>query len=545
MDNNQKCNFKLKGNEVMKKKKGLIIAVVLLAAIAVGAVAGIKAYADTKKNVICEGVYINSLDVGGMTEDEARKALEEYTSGLLEKTVTVNVDENAVKTTVGELGFTCETEATVQEALNYGKTGNFIKRYKEIKDLEQEPKVLSLEVKVENTKIKKFVKKECSAFDIKAKNASLTRKDGKFHITEETTGRKVSVNDTTEKIENYLLNDWDYEAAVIDAVVIVAEPEYTKEELEGCTDLLGSFSTTYASSSASRANNLANAAKFINGTVLYPGDTFSTGKTINPITVENGYSIAAAYENGQVVDSIGGGVCQVSTTLYNAVLKAELEIVERSNHSMIVGYVKPSMDAAIAGDYKDLKFKNNLELPVFIEALTVGRTITFNIYGNETRDTAHRTVEFESKVLQVIQPGAEKITEDPSLPSTYRKVTQSAHVGYKAELWKVVYEDGVEVSRERVNTSSYAAEPAYVTIGTKEEKKDEDKDKDKDKDKDDDKDKDKDKDKDSDKDKEEEPSTPKPTKKPDASEKPSASSEPDEPEPTPELPPEEDETLGE
>lgn len=524
----------------MKKKNGLIITAALLAVIAVGAVAGIKAYADTKKNVICEGVYINSLNVGGMTEDEARKALGEYTGGLLEKTVTVNVDENSVKTTVGELGFTCETEATVQEALNYGKTGNFIKRYKEIKDLEQEAKVLSLEVKVDHAKIKEFVKKECSAFDIKAENASLTRKDGKFHISEEITGRKVSVNDTTEKINNYLLNDWDYEDAAIDAVVIDAEPEYTKEELEGCTDLLGTFSTTYTSSSASRANNLANAAKFINGTVLYPGDTFSTGKTINPITVENGYSIAAAYENGQVVDSIGGGVCQVSTTLYNAILKAELEIVERSNHSMIVGYVKPSMDAAIAGTYKDLKFKNNLKLPVFIEALTVGRTITFNVYGHETRDTAHRTVEFESKVLQVIQPGAEKITEDPSLPSTYRRVTQSAHVGYRAELWKVVYEDGVEVSRELVNTSSYAAEPAYVTVGTKEEKKDDEDKDDEDKDDEDKDNEDKDKEKaDENKDKENNISTPKPTKKPAASEKPSASSEP-ESTPTPTLPPEEE-----
>ena len=153
-----------------------------------------------------------------------------------------------------------------------------------------------------------------------------------------------------------------------------------------------SFSTDFSSSAAGRATNVKNACSLINGSVIYPGEQFSVYEAISPITTDNGYQIAGAYENGQVVDSVGGGVCQVATTLYNAVIRAELDIVQRYNHSMIVSYVKPSDDAAIAGTYKDLKFKNNLDNPVYIEGYCSGGIITFNVYGVETVSYTHLDV---------------------------------------------------------------------------------------------------------------------------------------------------------
>ena len=216
-----------------------------------------------------------------------------------------------------------------------------------------------------------------------------------------------------------------------------------------------------------RKTNVQVAAGRINGTVVYPGKTFSTIKVIKDRTVENGYAVAAEYSSGKVVDGVGGGVCQVSTTLYNAVINAELEIVERAPHSMVVSYVDVARDAAIAGDYKDFKFRNNTDVPIYIAAVADGSTLSFRIYGEETR-ASNRTLKFESKVLETIQPGEPKITEDPSLPASYRSVTQSAHVGYKSQLWKIIYEDGVEVDRVQVNSSIYAAEPEYITVGKQE-----------------------------------------------------------------------------
>jgi vancomycin resistance protein YoaR len=207
-----------------------------------------------------------------------------------------------------------------------------------------------------------------------------------------------------------------------------------------------------------------NGCRLINGTLLYPGDEFSTYDTIKPFTEANGYYPAGSYLNGKVVESLGGGICQVSTTLYNAVLLSELDVTERNNHSMIVTYVKPSMDAAIAeSSGKDFKFVNNYENPIYIEGVTAGKEITFTIYGVDTRDAGHK-VSYISETLTTTQPDHEEITASSSMAIGEIDV-QSAHVGYTAQLWKVVTENGIEVSREVINKSTYKVSPRSATVG--------------------------------------------------------------------------------
>ena len=140
-------------------------------------------------------------------------------------------------------------------------------------------------------------------------------------------------------------------------------------------DLLGSFSTNYRSSGWGRAKNVENGASKINGTILYPGDELSVYELVNPFTQENGYELAGSYLNGETVESFGGGICQVSTTLYNAALKAELEITQRYNHSMIVTYVDLSADAAIAGTYKDYVLKISMISQSILKELAVIETL--------------------------------------------------------------------------------------------------------------------------------------------------------------------------
>lgn len=157
--------------------------------------------------------------------------------------------------------------------------------------------------------------------------------------------------------------------------------------------MLGTFTTSYSTSGANRSGNVKNGCSKINGTLLYPGDSFSAYETVSPFTEANGYYMAGSYSNGMVVESLGGGICQVSTTLYNAVLLAELDVTERFNHSMIVNYVDPSADAAISGTAKDLKFTNNLDCPVYIEGYTTSdKHITFTVYGQETRPSNRKQI---------------------------------------------------------------------------------------------------------------------------------------------------------
>lgn len=228
--------------------------------------------------------------------------------------------------------------------------------------------------------------------------------------------------------------------------------------------MLGSYTTSYSSSGANRSGNVANGCRLIDGATLYPGDEFSVYEAISPFTEANGYFMAGSYSGGLVVDSLGGGICQVSTTLYNAVLRSELDVTERSNHSMIVNYVDPSADAAISGTAKDFKFVNNLDHPIYIEGYTKDKKITFNIYGVETRPEG-REVSFESEILSTTPAVGEKVVGDSSKPVGYINV-QSAHTGYVAQLWKIVKVNGVEESREIINKSSYKAVPRTAAVGT-------------------------------------------------------------------------------
>ena len=236
----------------------------------------------------------------------------------------------------------------------------------------------------------------------------------------------------------------------------------SEEDLEQITDMMGSYTTNYKDSGQNRCDNISNATSKINGTLLYPGEEFSVYEAIGPLDAANGYELAGAYENGQTVESYGGGVCQVSTTLYNAVILAELEITQRSNHSMIVSYVKPSMDAAIAGDYKDLRFVNNQDIPIYIEGYTEGKNVTFKIYGHDTRPS-NRVVTYESEVVSEQDPGTQYVATGD--PAGYMKPAQGKHIGYVARLWKVVTVDGVEESREIFNKSTYKASPKIVNVG--------------------------------------------------------------------------------
>jgi len=425
-----------------------------------------SAYADEKEATIAKGVYIDTVDIGGMTVKEAQAALKKHIESLRGKSFAVLIGDATLVVTMEELDYKYEPNNYIEQAVKLGKAGNLIQRYKDNKDIEHGKKVYPLTYTYNEDKLMKILEKAAEKCKVKPKNATFTRKNGEFIFTDHELGSRMDVESTfitvKEKLDNWNRLDFIVQAHMVDVL-----PQYTREDLEKCTTILGEFTTEYKDSSEDRAANLANGARLINNAVLYPGDVFSSLDYLLPFTLENGYYMAGSYNAGRIEQTIGGGACQVTTTLYNAVLRAELEIVERHAHSMTVSYVDLAYDAAIAENSKNFKFKNNLDLPILIEAFSRDRVITFRIWGHETRPE-NRTVKFENKVLKEIAPPAEdKVTKDPTKPESYRKVTQKAKYGYVAELYKIVYVDGVEVSRELVNKSVYNAEPAHVTIGTK------------------------------------------------------------------------------
>lgn len=414
-------------------------------------------------NIICDGVFVESINLSGMTREQAAEAVKKYSENYLKRTLEVDVNGKTVTSTLEELGYRCEDNDYIEQALQIGKGNNPFTNYAQIRDTAAKPVVYNLEYDCPEKNIREFVKNKCKKKCTKAKNAKVKMQDGVLTYTDAKEGSTVQVDSTAERIKKSVVEQEKEKVICVKADVKIQEPTVTKDQASRCKDKIGSFQTSFNAGNVSRSRNLANAARLINDHVIYPGETFSVHDTISPLTEENGYYAAPSYSNGEVVDSIGGGVCQVSTTLYNAVLKAELEIVERSPHSMVVSYVKPSMDAAIAGDYKDFKFRNNTEVPIYIEGGTYSGTIYFNLYGEETR-SEDREVTFESETIQTIQPGADKITYDKTKPASYTEVTQEAHIGYKAVLWKIVTENG-KTEKTQINSSTYQAVPRYITKG--------------------------------------------------------------------------------
>ena len=420
--------------------------------------------ADSKET-IAKGVYIGSVDVGGMTKQEAHDAVDAYVDRLMQTNFSLMGPIGYMNITAEEMGITTDVDTAVEEANAIAKYGDLISRYKETKDLEQENKVVNIPLTLDKQATANKIYEHRDELNIAAVDNSFRIENGNFVFIPGKTGNEVNIVESVYSIRDFINNEWSPEKTEIALVIDEVQPRGSEEELSKLTSVLGTFQTNFGSSAAGRAQNVRNACDKINGTILYPGEEFSTYETISPFTQENGYGIAGAYENGQVVESVGGGVCQVATTLYNAVIRAELDVTMRYNHSMMVSYVPPSDDAAIAGTYKDFRFKNNMDTPVYIEGTSDGGILTFKVYGVENRPS-NRVVSFESETVEKKDIEVQiNVSSDHDLG--YIATTQSAHQGVVARLWKIVTVDGVQQSREIFNKSTYNSSPKIITVGVR------------------------------------------------------------------------------
>lgn len=245
----------------------------------------------------------------------------------------------------------------------------------------------------------------------------------------------------------------------------VVKADVTVKDLpqEAFPDELATYSTTYASSNYNRSQNIAIAARTVNGTVLMPGETFSYNETLGQRTTAKGYREAGAYVNGQVSSEVGGGICQVSSTLYNAALLSNLEIVTRTNHSFEPSYVPAGQDATVSWRSPDFQFKNNREYPIRLVATAGSGRITFTIYGVKSPDDYEVKIQ-SSKTGSI--PFSTTYENDPSLPVGTTKVKQSGSNGCRSVTYKILYKDGQEVSRTLINSDTYNPHNQVILKGT-------------------------------------------------------------------------------
>ena len=418
---------------------------------------------NTYASVIPDGVSISGIDLSGKTGEEADKLIEERINSIKARPVDIEISSKDIKATAGEIGFTCENEAQAVDLIRNLSTGNVAKRYKAKSDYDNSGnKLTDLNYKIDEKKFDEFIDDKTKGFLEKPVDATIKRENGVFKITEEVDAINIDKDATRQTIEAELAND---SAAInVKATASMQKAKITKADLETIKDVLGTYTTDFSSSSEARANNIRVGSAKLGNHLLMPGEELSGYEQMHPFTAANGYQIAHAYENGRVVDSVGGGSCQIATTLYNAALRAEIAIPQRQNHSMTVSYVPASCDAAIAGTYKDIKIKNNLDTPIYVEAYTSGRKLTFTIWGQDKR-SKNRTIEFVPEILSSTPAGI-TYKDDPTLPAGKEVKESIGHDGRTSKRWKVVKENGVEVERTLLSTDRYAVSNHIYRRGT-------------------------------------------------------------------------------
>ncbi len=420
-----------------------------------------------KARVISNGVIVGTTNVSGMTVDEAIAAVNSEVEGLSQLGVTIKVDDRNIETNFEALGFYCDNvEDCVAQGAMIGRAGTLIKRYKDVTDSSKDTKVYELSLGISEQTVTEFITATADSYTILPVEATIKRRGGAFNVTDSATGIQIDQGATIKKIMESF-DSWNHEAMELQAATVVLEPKYKKEDLMKIEDNIGGFNTRLsADMSTGKGRNVLVGCDKIDGTVILPGEEWSVFETLAPFTVENGYDVATAYLNGEYVQEIGGGVCQLATTLYNAALYSEITVSMRYCHHMTVGYTDISFDATV-NDYgsKDLKLTNDFDCPVYIEAFYSNGSVHFNIYGIEDRDP-RRTLRFRSEVLSEELPTEVIETPDPSLPTGTKKQIQKAHPAITAVAYKQVYYDGVLVEEIYLHTDNYKSSPAKFLVGT-------------------------------------------------------------------------------
>ncbi|MBO7515894.1 MAG: VanW family protein, partial [Lachnospiraceae bacterium] len=466
----------------MEKEMRLWISLAVMLTVVFACLIPGRVFADSAET-IPEGVYLDDIAIGGMTREEVEKAVDERIKTLGAMPLRVNVAGRAIDITFAEIGIYWSNRNDVMERAFALKTkGSIISQYKAKKDLEHSNMTLSLETDVNRELLKVFLFDFVTRLESAPVNASIAKEGGSFVIKGGKAGvtidKDATYNDMSEAILTANLTCMKDSALSINAVYKVVNPSVSKDLFEGFGALLGEGVTYYNATLTDRANNVALATKKFNGVIIYPGETLSALSIMRPVTLDAGYKKAPTYAGGDVVDDIGGGICQVATTLYNAALNAELGIAYRKPHSRMPSYVPAGLDAMVYSQgNSDFVIQNNYSHPVYIETISArngdaGET-RFRIWGVEERP-AGRSIKYVSKLVEEAcsfpgkdadpsqyyklvfddkMPTLQQATADPSLQPV--KQTGSFYPVVKADVYKVEYMNGKETNRTKMYTTTY------------------------------------------------------------------------------------------
>ena len=525
LENTEKIEDEKSRKRKNKIKITIIIMLILVASIILFST--IFAVMNIKSTKIPRGVHIAKIDFSNMTKEEAKSILEEIYSKKAENEILFKYEDFETTTTYEALEVEYQIDKAIDEAYNVGRKGNIIKDNWELIKAIFQQKEIELEATIDEEMLNQIIQNINNSIEGAVVQPSYYRKEGedKLIITEGKEGLKVNeeqiYKDVYELIKNqtdiniikiplenvqpdkidlqkiyeeihkevqdayYTQNpfkvypevegvDFDIENAKniiaekkeqYEIPLIITKPNKTTKEIgtEAFPDLLATFSTQYQSSNVNRTTNLKLAADKINGIVLLPGEEFSYNKTVGERTVQAGFKEAAVFNAGRIENGLGGGICQISSTLYDAVVMADLDVTVRRNHQFVTSYVKAGADATVVWGSQDFKFKNTRKYPIKITITVSGGVATAKIWG--VKEEVEYDITIETKKTATI-PYTTQYVQDSSLPEGQQKIVQSGSNGQKVEAYKVKRLNGQVISTTLLSKDTYNAMKKIVHVGT-------------------------------------------------------------------------------
>ena len=526
-DKNEKAEKKNE-NVKKPKKKYILVGIFIILFITIGIIfSTIFALININNDKIISGVSISGIQVSGLSKDEAKSKIETLYQEKKEKEINIKYEdyETTLNPTLLEVNY--NVDKAVDEAYSTGRKENiFLNNYDILFTLIGK-KNIDVEMTINEEVTKQNIEDIGVNLPGVVIESSYSVEDDELIITKGKEGIVIDTDKLLESIKNEL-KDINIKEQIIEIPVLNKEPEkididkihdeiykeakdayYTKNpfavypEVEGVDfnveeakalleeekeeyiiklkitkpkvtisqigseafpDQLATFTTRFDVSDVDRSTNLKIACQKINGKVILAGETFSYNKALGARTAAAGYKNGKIYEAGQVVDGIGGGICQISSTLYNSVLLADLEIVERRNHQFVTSYVGPGRDATVVYGVTDFKFKNTRQYPVRISATAQNGIATISIYG--IKEENEYTFKFSTKTIATI-PFSVKYVEDESLNLGTEKVKQKGTNGLKTEAYIAKMLNGKVISTKLLSRDTYDAMERIVIKGTK------------------------------------------------------------------------------
>jgi vancomycin resistance protein YoaR len=443
-----------------RKIRNLVFAIILL--LASVSISYIYFTIERYSNVIFPGVSVQGVDLSGKTKEETIVILrEKFGDAVLDKKIHIRTPKKTYTISYSELNSQYNIIETTDEALAYGKNLNIISKFKAIskpirKDYE-------LKFSYNNKPIDDVIKDIQKNINEAPKDASIQLLNGKFNITDSKKGMELESDKLRELIIKGI-NGIIEEDIEIDAPIKVLNPKIEDEALKSIDTRIASYSTGFTTSSQARSTNIDLSTKSINGKVLMPGDTFSFNEIVGERTKERGYQEAGVIVNQQLDSGVGGGICQVSSTLYNAVLQANIKTTERVHHTFPSTYVGIGLDATVDWGNIDFKFMNSYDYPILIEGYTKNKHLYFNIYSNSA--LAKRTYSISSEIYETVEPTT-KYIDDPNLEEGKTEVVKKAYTGYRVKTFRNIYENGKFINKELVANDYYVPVNGIIKKGTK------------------------------------------------------------------------------